>query len=58
MRLLFLGDVVGKSGCEAIEKYLPDVLNNNSIDFTIASQPDLATTSPKNKSLIKKPFYL
>jgi len=23
MRILFLGDVVGKSGCDAIEKYLP-----------------------------------
>jgi len=23
MKILFLGDIVGKSGCEAVQKYLP-----------------------------------
>ena len=51
MRLLFLGDVVGKSGCEAIEKYLPDVLNNNSIDFTIVNGENAA---PEGVGITKK----
>ncbi len=37
MRILFLGDVVGKAGCDAIEKYLPDILKKNLIDFTIVN---------------------
>ena len=37
MRILFLGDVVGKSGCDAIEKYLPKILKDNLIDFSIVN---------------------
>ena len=37
MRILFLGDVVGKSGCDAIEKYLPNILKDNLIDFSIVN---------------------
>ena len=37
MRILFLGDVVGKSGCNAIEKYLPKILKDNLIDFSIVN---------------------
>ena len=42
MKILFLGDVVGKSGCEAIEKNLPVILEENSIDFSIVNGENAA----------------
>tara|TARA_B100000989_G_scaffold246557_1_gene193727 strand:+ start:1346 stop:2140 length:795 start_codon:yes stop_codon:yes gene_type:complete len=35
MRILFLGDVVGNSGTNAIKKNLQTIIKNNSIDFVI-----------------------
>ena len=29
MKILFLGDIVGESGCFAIEKNLPDIIKLN-----------------------------
>ena len=26
MRILFLGDIVGPSGCNVVKKYLPDII--------------------------------
>ena len=42
MRILFLGDVVGKSGCDAIENYLPEILEKNLIDFSIVNGENAA----------------
>ena len=42
MRILFLGDVVGKSGCEAITNNLPKQLEKRKIDFVIANGENAA----------------
>ena len=35
MKILFLGDVVGKSGCLAVTENLPDLIKKKKIDFEI-----------------------
>jgi metallophosphoesterase (TIGR00282 family) len=42
MKILFLGDVVGNSGCSAIQKYLPDSIKKNKIDFVIVNGENAA----------------
>ena len=42
MRILFLGDIVGKSGCEAITNNLPEQLKKKKIDFVIANGENAA----------------
>ncbi len=37
MKLLFLGDIVGDSGSNAIKRYLPDIILKNSIDFVVVN---------------------
>ena len=31
MKILFLGDIVGTSGCEAVKKFLPKKIEENKI---------------------------
>jgi len=42
MRILFLGDVVGKSGCLAITEHLPDQIKKRKIDFVIINGENAA----------------
>jgi 2',3'-cyclic-nucleotide 2'-phosphodiesterase len=42
MRILFLGDVVGKSGCEAISKNLANQVKKKNIDFVIVNGENAA----------------
>ena len=42
MKILFLGDIVGDSGCKAVKKYLPEKLKKNKIDFVIANGENAA----------------
>ena len=37
MKILFLGDIVGKTGCDAIKKFLPKIIKKNNIDFVIVN---------------------
>ena len=37
MRILFLGDVVGNSGCSKIISNLPDQIKEKKIDFVVAN---------------------
>ena len=37
MKILFLGDVAGPSGCKAVQGYLPQIKKKNKIDFIIAN---------------------
>ena len=37
MKLLFLGDIIGLSGCNAVEQYLPELIKKNKIDFVIVN---------------------
>jgi len=42
MKILFLGDVVGPSGCKSIQNYLPQVIKENNIDFVVANGENAA----------------
>ena len=42
MNVLFLGDIVGASGCEAIKKHLPKKIKESKIDFVIANGENAA----------------
>jgi len=42
MRILFLGDIVGSSGCDAIKKNLPNTIKKKKIDFVIANGENAA----------------
>ena len=33
MKILFLGDVIGPSGCKSIKSYLPEIKKKNEINF-------------------------
>tara|TARA_B100001741_G_C16492716_1_gene570514 strand:+ start:45 stop:851 length:807 start_codon:yes stop_codon:yes gene_type:complete len=37
MRILFLGDIVGNSGCNAVKKNLKTIITKNKIDFVVAN---------------------
>ena len=37
MKILFLGDVVGRSGRSAVVNYLPTIIKKNEIDFSIVN---------------------
>ena len=42
MRILFLGDVIGLAGCNAIIKYLPQQIKKKKIDFVIVNGENAA----------------
>ena len=42
MNILFLGDIVGNSGCSAIKKFLPNILKTNKIDFVVVNGENAA----------------
>ena len=42
MKILFLGDIVGPSGCEAVKKYLPIKIKEYKIDFVIVNGENAA----------------
>ena len=42
MKILFLGDIVGPSGCAAIKNFLPNIIIENSIEFVIANGENAA----------------
>ena len=37
MNILFLGDIVGNSGCTAVKKFLPDIIKSKNINFVIVN---------------------
>ena len=42
-KILFLGDIVGDSGCEAVINYLPTEIIKNRIDFVVVNAENAAT---------------
>ena len=42
MKILFLGDIVGDPGCEAVKKYLPKKIEEKKIDFVIVNGENAA----------------
>ena len=42
MRILFLGDIIGLSGCSNVEQHLPKQIKKNKIDFVIVNGENCA----------------
>ena len=42
MNILFLGDIVGDSGCMAVKENLPKIIKDKSIDFVVANGENAA----------------
>ncbi len=42
MKILFLGDIVGNSGCKAIKENLPNIIKKKKIDFVIVNGENAA----------------
>ena len=42
MNILFLGDIVGVSGCKAVKKHLPNKIKESKIDFVIVNGENAA----------------
>ena len=42
MKILFLGDIIGNSGCLAVKKNLPEQIKNKNIDFVIVNGENAA----------------
>ena len=53
MKILFLGDIVGNSGCKAIKDNLPDIIKNKKIDFVIINGENAADSG---RGITKKIF--
>ena len=57
MRILFLGDVVGKTGCLKIEKDLVDQIDKNKIDFVVVNGENADKTGVGLTKDICENFY-
>ena len=57
MRILFLGDVVGKTGCLKIEKDLVDQIDKNKIDFVVVNAENADKTGVGLTKDICENFY-
>ena len=53
MKILFLGDVVGQTGCIAIKQNLQKIIKNEKIDFTVVNGENAADNG---KGITKKNF--
>ena len=42
MRIVFLGDIVGRSGRQVVKDYLPEVIEKYKPDFIIANGENLS----------------
>ena len=42
MRIFFLGDIVGQSGCIAVKKHLPNIIKKKKIDFVVVNGENAA----------------
>jgi len=42
MKILFLGDIVGNSGCKAVKNNLPNIIKDKSIDFVVVNGENAA----------------
>ena len=42
MRILFLGDIVGASGCKAVKENLPNIIEKKKLDFVVVNGENAA----------------
>ena len=57
MRILFLGDVVGKSGCLAVTENLPGIIKNKKLDFVIINGENAADQGVGITEKISSDFF-
>ena len=57
MRILFLGDVIGKSGCQAVTENLPVLIKNKKIDFVIINGENAADQGVGITEKISSDFF-
>ena len=58
MKILFLGDVVGKSGCLAVTENLPDLIKKKKIDFVIINGENAADQGGGITEKISSNFFI
>jgi metallophosphoesterase (TIGR00282 family) len=58
MKVLFIGDIVGKPGRKAVKEGLPDLVNKLKIDFVIANAENAAAGFGITKSIGEELFSL
>jgi 2',3'-cyclic-nucleotide 2'-phosphodiesterase len=56
MKLLFLGDIVGRSGRDAVEKFLPDLIKDQGLDFVIINGENAAAGFGITQKICKQFF--
>jgi 2',3'-cyclic-nucleotide 2'-phosphodiesterase len=54
LKLLFVGDVVGETGVETVERILPHVLNAKGIDFCVVNGENAHEGRGTNEALFKR----
>ena len=57
MKILFLGDVIGPSGCKSVKGYLPQIKKKNKIDFVIANGENAADSGVGITEKITEDLY-
>ena len=57
MRILFLGDIVGPSGCKAVKKYLPELIIKENLDFVVANGENAADNGAGITEKISNELY-
>ena len=57
MKILFLGDVLGPSGCKSVQSYLPQIKKKNKIDFVIANGENAADSGVGITEKITEDLY-
>ena len=58
MNILICGDIVGKSGREAVEKYLPGIIEKEKIEFVIVNGENSASGFGITKKICKQLYEL
>ena len=57
MKILVLGDVMGPSGREAVQRYLPEIIKNNGINFSIINGENAADDGKGITKEISEKFF-
>ena len=57
MRILFLGDIVGPSGCNVVKKFLPDIIKKRDLDFVVANGENAADSGLGITEKISKELF-
>ena len=58
MNILICGDIVGRSGRDAVEKYLPDIIEKEKIEFVIVNGENSASGFGITKKICKQLYEL